>query len=165
LNHDEVAYLPQNLEAPPFLNIMEVTYLGFYANKMSHEEKMRAANALLEQCGIVAIQDRRFTDVSAGERQRTWLAFALAQSKDVILMDEPLSSIDIPSRKSFYRLLQEIVLTAKTIVVVTHDIDMAILYSSRIIGLEKGVKTFEGDPLLFQQKYPYDRLMSSPHSA
>jgi ABC-type Mn2+/Zn2+ transport system ATPase subunit len=71
-------------------------------------------------------------------------------------MDEPLSSIDIPSRKSFYNLLQDIVVTGKTIVVVTHDIDMAVLYSNRIICLDKGVKTFEGDPEVFQQKHPYD---------
>ncbi len=156
LNNDEVAYLPQNLEAPPFLSILDVTCLGFYGKTISHEEKLEAAHALLEQCGIAAIQSRRFTDVSAGERQRTWLAFALAQSKDVILMDEPLSSIDIPSRKSFYNLLQDIVVTGKTIVVVTHDIDMAVLYSNRIICLDKGVKTFEGDPEVFQQKHPYD---------
>lgn len=158
LNINQLSYLPQNLESPPFLSVLEVASLGFYSSNMSKEEKFRSTLRLLEQCGIGSIKNRKFTDASAGERQRAWLAFALAQSKDVILMDEPLSSVDLPSKKSFFDLLRNIVRTGKTIVIVTHDIDMAAMFGDKIIYLDKGRKTFEGDPLSFQEAYSQNHI-------
>jgi zinc transport system ATP-binding protein len=149
IKENELSYLPQKLIAPAFITVFEVVHTGFYGVEMSKKEKVIATNKLLEQCGIEHVKDGTFSDVSAGEQQKTWLAFALAQSKDLIIMDEPLSSVDPPSRESFYEILRKISNNGKTLIVVTHDLDMAIKYSDKIICLNKGNKVFEGKPSAF----------------
>jgi ABC-type cobalamin/Fe3+-siderophores transport system ATPase subunit len=71
----------------------------------------------------------------------------------VTLLDEPLSSVDLPSRKNLYQLLLNFTRTGKTLVVVTHDIDMALIFSDKIIRLEGGIKVFEGTTAQYQEAY------------
>ena len=61
-------------------------------------------------------------------------------------MDEPLASIDPPARRSFFKLLRSVVDQGKSLVLVTHDISLAIEYSDHIISLSKGKKLFDGSP-------------------
>lgn len=150
IEHDDMTYLPQDLDVPPFLSTFEIVNLGFYGRTLRVEEQNRAAEELLETCGIVHIKDQPFTSVSVGERQRTWLAFALAQSKELILMDEPLASIDLPTRRSFFKLLSSVVHQGKTLVLVTHDIDLAVEYSDHLICVREGEKLFDGSPSQYQ---------------
>ena len=149
----ELSYLPQNLESPSFLTVFDVARTGFFGQFMAKEEECASTNELLYQCGVYPVRKRNFADISAGEQQRTWLAFALAQSRDLILMDEPLSSVDLLSKRGFYKLLRDISILGKTLVVVGHDIDMVIEYGHHIIYLEQGTKIFEGDPTAFRQWY------------
>ena len=89
-------------------------------------------------------------DISAGEKQRAWLAFALAQAKELILMDEPLAAIDIPARRSFFELLRSVVDEGKTLVLVAHDIGLVREFCDRLIFLQHGQKSFEGSPADFE---------------
>ena len=148
-----LSYLPQNLEPPSFLTVFDVARTGFYGKSMDKQEEYASTDELLYQCGVYAVRKRNFADISAGEQQRTWLAFALAQSRDLILMDEPLSSVDLLSKRGFYELLRDVSVLGKTLVVVGHDIDMVVEYGHHIICLEQGVKVFEGDPTAFRQWY------------
>ena len=146
IGHDEMTYLPQDLDIPAFLSAFEIVNLGFYGRSLRGDQQNKAAEALLEICGISHIKDQAFTNVSAGERQRTWLAFALAQSKELILMDEPLAAIDPPARRSFFKLLRSVVDQGKTLVLVTHEIDLAIEYGDHLISMRKGENLFDGNP-------------------
>ena len=146
IGHNEMTYLPQDLDTPAFLSTFEIINLGFYGRSLRGDEQNKAAEALLEICGISHIKDQPFTSVSAGERQRTWLAFALAQSKELILMDEPLAAIDPPARRSFFKLLRSVVDQGKTLVLITHDIDLAIEYGDHLISMRKGQNLFDGSP-------------------
>ena len=146
IGHDEMTYLPQDLDIPAFLSAFEIVNLGFYGRRLRGDQQNKAAEALLEICGISHIKDQAFTNVSAGERQRTWLAFALAQSKELILMDEPLAAIDPPARRSFFKLLRSVVDQGKTLVLVTHEIDLAIEYGDHLISMRKGENLFDGNP-------------------
>lgn len=153
INLGELSYLPQSLEPPPFLTIFDVACTGLYGKSMTKEEEYASTNELLYQCGVYPVRKRNFADTSAGEQQRTWLAFALAQSSDLILMDEPLSSVDLPSKRAFYQLLRDVSILGKTLVVVGHDIDMIVEYCHHIIYIDKGTKMFEGDPKAFREWY------------
>ncbi len=139
----EICYLPQDIEDPPFLTVKEICKLGFYKNS-NEVDKDVFLDSLLDTCGISSISKSSFTDISTGEKQRTWLAFALAQGKDLIIMDEPLSSIDSDSRETFYSLLRDICDMGKTLLVITHDIDMARKYSDSLIVLSVGRVSFSG---------------------
>jgi len=150
IKQDQMTYLPQDLVAPSFLSTIEVVKLGFYGKSMTNHEQEIESRKLLDSCGVLHIELRAFTDISAGEKQRTWLAFALAQSKELILMDEPLAAIDFSARRSFFTLLRTIVNGGKTLVLVTHDMDLAIEICDHLIVLESGKKVFEGIPTDFQ---------------
>lgn len=150
VSQEDVTYLPQDLYPPPFLRINEILSLAFLGQKLSSLQEEEILDDLLTLCGIDHLRDRVLDDVSVGERQRVWLAFALAQDKDLILIDEPLSAVDVFSRKDFFNLLKDTINRGKTLVVVTHDVDMAVQYSDYLIVLRDGEKLYEGDPAHFQ---------------
>lgn len=137
VTEDDITYLPQNLESPPFLNVFELAALGFHGQDISGKEKKSRTLFLLDRFGVGHLGSREFATLSSGEKQRTWLAFALAQSRNVILMDEPFSAIDLTGRKRFFQMLKEITDSNKTLVVATHDVDMANEYSDNIVRLTK----------------------------
>ena len=153
LTTSEVSFLPQNLLPPLVLSLMDVVYLGLYNRELDNDRKLCEVEKLLDKCGIKSVKTRSFTEASEGEQQRAWVAFALAQSKDIILLDEPFSSIDLSSRQNFYELLHKTSQTGKTIMLVTHDIEMAIAHSDWIIRLDNGEKTFEGDPSSYKKVF------------
>ena len=132
------------MESPPFLTVSDIVSLGFYNANLPKQKITFLAKQLIHKCGIKKIKNHLFENISVGEKQRTWIEFALAQSKDFILMDEPLSSVDTNSRKDFYELLKGIVDTGKTIILVSHDIEDITLYADYIVKLKNGKKTFEG---------------------
>ena len=150
LNESQFCYLPQDLSPPPFLNVYEIVMLGFYARDLQKSEKQRSTMELLDLCGVSGLAGSTFTDISEGEKQRTLLAFCLAQSKGLILLDAPMSAIDLSGRQKFFELLKSISDMGNTLVVVTHDIDMAIKYSNKIIGIKDGRKEFDGAPDKFK---------------
>ena len=134
-----IAYLPQDLEDPPFLTVAEVVDIGFYATKnLDKDSKTKRASELLKLCGIETLACRSFSDLSAGEKKRVWLAFILAQDKEVIALDEPFSSIDSVSRRGFYQLVRTVVDTGKTVLLVSHDNDLIENYADEILMLDKG---------------------------
>jgi len=145
----DISYLPQNLPDPPFLSVEEVISVAIKKENKGSESQQKILNALGKQFHLEDLLDRNFSDISAGEKQRVWLAFAIAQKKDMIIMDEPLSSVDRNSREEFYSLLKEVSLEGRTLLVVTHDIDMALHYADKIISLEEGRVVFDGSPSEF----------------
>ncbi len=79
----------------------------------------------LEALGIGDLADRRFGGLSGGERQRTLLAQAVAQDADLLLLDEPLTGIDAPTRDAIGALLARWHEEKRTVVVATHDLEAA----------------------------------------
>lgn len=142
----ETAYLPQEIETPPFITVYDIISLGFYNRKIPTAKKNQIIDSLIKDCGISHVKQLSFEEISAGEKQRTWIAFILAQSKNIMLLDEPFSSIDINSRTDFYKLFKKIVKLGKTVIIVTHDVKMIREFCDRVILIENGKKIFEGNP-------------------
>ena len=140
----DISYLPQDLPDPPFLSVGEVIAVAINKEVKGSNSRKEVLSELAEQFHLEELLDREFSDISAGEKQRAWLAFAIAQKKDMIIMDEPLSSVDRTSRKEFYSLLKEVSMEGRTLLVVTHDIDMALQYADKIISLQDGRVVFDG---------------------
>jgi phosphonate transport system ATP-binding protein len=111
------------------------------------EEDRRRAHDCLAQVGLAQFAERRADTLSGGEQQRVAIARALAQSPAVILADEPTASLDPQLTGSIMDLLQRInVEHGITLVVSQHQLEAALAYASRIIGLRRGRVIFEGAP-------------------
>ena len=144
------SYLPQSLESPPFLTLNEIISLGFYGQRIDKKIKDQHIKRLMKICGIESLRTRNIIDVSEGEKQRTWLAFSLAQQKNIIMWDEPLSKIDDHGKRFFAKLIRSLADEGKTVVTVSHD-NESIEYSDHIIFLEKGNLLFQGSATEYKE--------------
>lgn len=116
--------------------------LGIY----SEEDKKRALE-LLEELGISQYAYNRASDLSGGQKQRVGIARAIMQNPKLLLCDEPIASLDPSSAKTIMDLLKEMSQKRNIACIVNlHQLDVAIRYSTRIIGLSKGEIVFDGTP-------------------
>lgn len=93
----------------------------------------------LERVGLAEFADRRVDTLSGGQRQRVAIARSLMQHPDLILADEPVSSLDPSAGSSVMQLLREVAREdGITVIAVLHQLDFALEYSDRIIGLKQG---------------------------
>ena len=149
ISRESISYLPQSLDSPPFLTLNEIISLGFYGQRIDKKIKDQHIERLMKICGIESLRTRNIIDVSEGEKQRTWLAFSLAQQKNIIMWDEPLSKIDDHGKRFFAKLIRSLADEGKTVITVSHD-NESIEYSDHIIFLEKGNLLFQGSVTEYQ---------------
>lgn len=116
--------------------------LGMY----KESDKVEALQ-ILEELGLSKFAYNRASDLSGGQKQRVGIARAIMQKPDILLCDEPIASLDPSSAKTIMDLLKD--MTAKrniACIVNLHQLDVAINYSNRIIGLSKGNIVFNDIP-------------------
>ncbi len=97
-----------------------------------------AVNSALEFVDAAFLRDKRINSISAGERQRVVLARALAQEPGILMLDEATSHLDIAHQQLIARILSQLNRQGKTIVLLSHDLNLAALYCSRILLLDRG---------------------------
>jgi manganese/iron transport system ATP-binding protein len=96
----------------------------------------------LEVVGLDDLADRQIGELSGGQQQRMFIARALAQEAELMLMDEPLTGLDIPAQEDIFRIMDELRQRAVTVMVATHDLNLAaerfdrvMLLNGRLIGM------------------------------
>ena len=142
--YDQITYLPQTMLDPPFITVLEIINMGMRLREIPKNKKTEIIYEISKECGIESLLSRQFDSLSGGEKQRAWLSFCLAQNKEIILLDEPLSSIDHNSREEFYKTLHEISKKSKTLIIVTHDNELSVKHSDQIIYIDDGKIKFNG---------------------
>jgi iron complex transport system ATP-binding protein len=95
----------------------------------------RAVAAALTSVRLEAFAERLFSTLSAGERQRVWIALGLAQETPILLLDEPTSHLDVRVAHEILELLHGLARSGKTIVCALHDVNEAAAYADRIAML------------------------------
>lgn len=136
-----VAFMPQVREVPAITVRALVTHGRFPYLGMTRQLRAAdraAVDRALEQTGTAAWQSRDLRELSGGERQRVYLAMALAQDTGLILLDEPTTYLDMGSQFALLELVQKLNRQGKTIVMVLHDLGLALQYSTRVVVLHRG---------------------------
>ncbi|MCK5010144.1 MAG: ABC transporter ATP-binding protein [Deltaproteobacteria bacterium] len=135
----QVGMVFQDLALWPHMNVYKNLAFGLKAKKVSKKERGGRIDEILEKVQMTPFRNAYPGDLSGGQQQRIALARALVMQPKILLMDEPLSSLDIDLnlllRKEILRLQEEL---AITMLYVTHDRDEAFSLASRIVIMECG---------------------------
>ncbi len=147
----QLAVVPQARNLPPAFTVYEsillgrTPYLGWFgrAGAEDHEQVRHA----LERTQMLALAERRVGELSGGEQQRVLLARALAQDTPVMLLDEPITHLDLQHRERLVRLIRDLTVHKQlAILMVLHDLNLAGMYADRIALLVEGRIEAVGTP-------------------
>lgn len=138
-----VAYIPQHLSVDwdfP-ISVLDVVLMGRYGHigwfrRPSQEDKDKAYEAL-HVVGLAAYAHRHINELSGGQQQRIFVARALVQEADILLLDEPFVGVDAKTEKVIIELLQKLRAQGKTIIVVHHDLQTLSEYFDWVLLLNK----------------------------
>lgn len=112
----------------------------------------RAIDEAIDLTEIGMLRNRPFAELSSGERQRVWIALAVAQQTGVLLLDEPTSHLDIRHTFDMLTLVRRLVDAGKAAVVVLHDLNVAAAFADRIALLgERTLLAFDTPALVFDE--------------
>ncbi|WP_298231347.1 ABC transporter ATP-binding protein [uncultured Azohydromonas sp.] len=158
----ERAVVFQNHSLLPWLSCYDNVYLGvervFGAKEGKAQLKARTL-AALELVGMSHAINKRPNEVSGGMKQRVGIARALAMEPKVLLMDEPFGALDALTRAKLQdELLRIVARTRSTVVMVTHDVDEAVLLSDRIVMMTNGPAATIGEIATVDLERPRDRV-------
>jgi nitrate ABC transporter ATP-binding subunit len=150
----------------PWLTVRDNVLLAIASRPEARgtEERRRLADGYLAQVGLGGIGDSFPEEISAGMRQRVGIARAFAAEPRVLLLDEPFSLLDALTR---FELQEELLTlcerTRKTVVMVTHDVDEALLLADRIVMMTNGPAATVGGILQVPLPRPRTRVMVLEH--
>jgi nitrate/nitrite transport system ATP-binding protein len=150
----------QNYSLLPWLTAYENVYLGVDQRFAGwpREKKQVHTEQHLALVNLAAARDKRPSELSGGMRQRVALARALAMDPEVLLMDEPLSALDALTRATLQDEIARIwEAHKKTVLLITNDVDEALLLADRIIPLSIGPAATLGPPVAVAIPRPRDR--------
>jgi len=158
--HICIAYLPQrnqvDWEFP--VNVIDVVMMGRIGKLgLLHwpgRKDWEYAQQCLEDVGMGDLAKRQIGELSGGQQQRMFIARALAQEAEIMLMDEPLTGLDISSQEKIFEILDELQHRGVTVMIATHDLDQAagrfdhvMLLNHQLMGLGKSEEVFTPDNL------------------
>lgn len=158
----ERAVVFQNHSLLPWLTCFENVYLAvervFSAKETKAQLKART-DAALAMVGLTAAAQKRPGEISGGMKQRVGIARALSMEPKVLLLDEPFGALDALTRAKLQdELLHIVANTQSTVVMVTHDVDEAVLLSDRIVMMTNGPSATIGDVLSIELPRPRNRV-------
>ena len=145
----KIAYLPQN-KRPPDMTAQQLVLHGRFPYlsypRRYRESDRQAAKEAMEALGILDLAQTPLPRLSGGTQQKCFIAMALAQESPTILMDEPLSFLDISHQLKLLALVQNLARQGKAPVLVIHDLALALRFSHRIVLMERGRIRQTGTP-------------------
>lgn len=146
----KIGFLPQETGSEYDFTVEELVRMGRYSHTGTFGS-LRASDfgmisESLQATEMYKMSQRRLSQLSGGEKKRAFLASVLAQSPDILLLDEPTSSLDIHRQVQFFHLLLGLVKQKMGVVVVTHDMNFASLFCQKLVFLSDGKLISKGPP-------------------
>ena len=155
-----VVYVPQRSEIDFTFpaTVRDVVLMGRYPHKRVFQRLNDADRLLAEEAmrelAILDLQDRQIGELSGGQQQRTFLARALTQRADILMLDEPFVGVDIPTEEKIIEVLRRLSAAGKTLLVVHHDLqavpdyfDHVVLLNQRLIAAGPTTEVFTPETL------------------
>ena len=133
-----IGHLPQVVRTELPFTAEQIVLMGRYPHAdrwFASEADRRAATQAMEACDCLAFRDRRVSTLSGGERQRVLLAACLAQAPGLLLLDEPSTFLDVDQQLHCFSVLREQAASGRACIAVTHDLNLALSFCTRIIVL------------------------------
>lgn len=143
--HHRVALVPQRNEIDwrfP-VTVRQVVMMGRYVHlgwiKRPREEDREAVQHALAMMEIEHLADRQIGELSGGQQQRVMLARTLAHNADLLLLDEPLNHVDMPTQELMFHVLERLSQNDKTVIVSTHDLGVLPQHFSRALFIDRHI--------------------------
>jgi iron complex transport system ATP-binding protein len=138
-----IAFVPQETHAPFDFSVLDIVLMGRFphlgAFALEGPEDLAIARQALAATGTAPFEERAFSTLSGGEKQRVVIASALAQSTQLLLLDEPTASLDIGHQLEVQMLLQQLNADrGVTMLLSTHDLNLAAALCRRLVLLKEG---------------------------
>ncbi|MEG1192148.1 MAG: ABC transporter ATP-binding protein [Clostridia bacterium] len=145
----EVSFMPQGRSAPG-ITVGQLAAHGRYPHlglgRTLTKGDMAQVEAALVKTHTLELANRPVNQLSGGERQRAYLAMLLAQDTGLIFLDEPTTFLDMKSQFELMDLCLSLKAAGKTLVLVLHDLQLALHYADQLIVLERGRAICHGTP-------------------
>lgn len=139
-----IAFMSQSPEIPPGYSVRELVMCGRFPWNSSRRENIDAVEKIMTETGIDMLQNRQLDQLSGGERQKVFLAMALVQQPQILLLDEPFSALDPAAAWALFALINRMREEHRlAVVMVLHDINRALHCGERIVGLKQGKILFD----------------------
>lgn len=146
----EIAALEQEIHSSFDFTVRGIIELGRLPHlarwrRLSREDRAIIERAMI-QTDVLQFADRAIQQLSSGERQRVWLALALAQEPKVLLLDEPTAHLDLRYQSEIFNLIRRLAQEQLTIVLSLHDLNLAARFADRVALLGEGQILALGKP-------------------
>lgn len=146
----EVAVMPQHEHTAFSISVRDMVAMGRYPHlglfEGERDADRRAVDAALERCDLEAYRERAVDALSGGEQQRVRLARAMAQEPRAYVLDEPTAGLDVLHEMALFEYARELTASGATVVLVTHQLNLAARYADRIALLSEGTLVLAGTP-------------------
>lgn len=130
-------------------NVSDFILLGRFPVKKTYsysKKDYQLVHEAAEQCRISGLLNKKMNGLSSGELQLVLLAGALCRDVPVVVLDEPVSHLDVNHALNIFSILRHTADSGKTVILSVHDINAALTYSDNIIALSGGTAVYSGSP-------------------
>lgn len=141
-----IGYLPQSGEVAWNLSVRTLVGLGRLPHRASRAEDAEAVEEALAALGLGPLAERALSTLSGGERARALLARVLATRPHWILADEPLAALDLAHQQALARQLRALASEGRCVVLVVHDLALAMNHADHVVVLHEGRVAAQGRP-------------------